>query len=232
VAAAPALITTTGKAQLIVAGAKDGHVYGIERQGGKRRYRTAVTRIENVDAPLTAQGTRFCPGVNGGVEWNGPAYSPRSNTLYVNSVEWCTTVKVGPVSALKGKLALPWTGSSELRHPFGVQDTISRGALTALDAEDGHVRWQFASPTPLVAGVTPTAGGVVFTGDLQGTFYGFDAETGAVVFRDTTGAPIGGGVISYSAGGRQYVAVAVGMDAATWQLKSGPARLVVYALPR
>ena len=233
VAAAPALVTTTRGRRLIIAGAKDGHVYGIDRQSGEQRFRTAVTRIENVDAPFTAQGTRFCPGVNGGVEWNGPGFSPSRNAVFVNSIEWCTTVKIGSVADLKGKDALPWTGSAELRHPFGVQDSVSRGALTALDADDGHVLWQFQAPTPLVAGVTPTAGGVVFTGDLAGTFYAFDAASGTVLFQDRTGAPIGGGVISYSRQGRQFVAVAVGMHApVTWQLESPEARLIVYALPR
>ena len=232
VAAAPALITTKAGRRLIVAGGKDGHVYGIERRGGVRRYRTAVTRIENVDAPLTAAGTRFCPGVNGGVEWNGPAYLPARNAIFVNSIEWCTTIKVGTVADLKGKDALPWTGSSELRHPFGVQDSVSRGALTALDADAGRILWQFDSPTPMVAGVVATAGGLVFTGDLDGYFYGFDAATGNVLFRDKTGAPIGGGVIAYSRPGRQYVAVAVGMHApATWGLESKDARVIVYSLP-
>ncbi|MEO8635928.1 MAG: PQQ-binding-like beta-propeller repeat protein [Gemmatimonadales bacterium] len=231
--AAPALVTTATGRPLIIAGGKDGHVYGIDRRSGEQRYRTAVTRIENVDAPLTAEGTRFCPGVNGGVEWNGPAFSPVKNAVFVNSIEWCTTVKVGPVADLKGKTALPWTGSRELRHPFGVNDSVSRGALTALDADDGHILWQFQAPTPLVAGVTPTAGGLVFTGDLEGTFYAFDAASGAVLFQDKTGAPIGGGVISYSRQRRQYVAVAVGMHApGTWGLESPDARVIVYALPK
>ncbi len=232
VSAAPALIATARNGQLIIAAGKDGHVYGIDRSSGEQRFRTAVTKIENVDAPLTAEGTRFCPGVNGGVEWNGVSYAPPRNALYVNSVEWCTTIKVGPPGDLKGKDALPWTGSSQLTHPFGVPDGTRRGALTALDADNGQVLWRFDAPTPLVAGVLSTGGGVVMTGDLAGNFYGFDGADGSVKFRDSTGAPIGGGVISYTRGGRQYIAVAVGMDAKTWNLKSPEPRLIVYSLPR
>ena len=126
-------------------------------------------------------------------------------------------MKIGSVAQLKGKDALPWTVSAARRHPFGMQDSVSCGALTALDADDGRVLWQFQAPTPLVAGVTPTAGGVVYTGDLAGTLYVFDAASGAGLFQDQTGAPIGGGVISYSRKGRQYVAVAVRMHApVTW----------------
>ena len=232
VAAAPALITTRGGRALLVAGGKDGHLYGIDRTSGQKRYVTPVTTIENAEAPFTSQATRFCPGVNGGVEWNGPSYSPATNTLYVNSIDWCTTVTVAPPSKLEGKDGLPWTGSSELRQPFGLPDSTRSGWLTAVNADDGHVEWKYASPTPLVAGITATAGGVVFTGDLNGDVLAFDAKNGRILWRSNTGQPIGGGVASYAVGTRQFIAVASGMHAPlTWQLKSSPAKVVVFALP-
>jgi alcohol dehydrogenase (cytochrome c) len=231
VAAAPALITTRGGRALLAVGGKDGHLYGIERASGEKRYATRVTTIFNVEAPFTPEGTRFCPGVNGGVEWNGPTYSPRTNTLYVNSIDWCTTVRVAPPEKLEGKDGLPWTGSSELEHPFGIPDSTRRGWLTAVNADDGRMRWQYSSPTPLVAGITATAGGLVFTGDLRGDVLAFDAESGQILWRANTGQPIGGGVVSYAVGGRQYIAVASGLHAPlTWQLESTPAKVIVFTL--
>jgi alcohol dehydrogenase (cytochrome c) len=231
VAAAPVLITTASGASLLVAAGKDGHVYGIERESGRRLYRTAVTTIDNITAPLTEEGTRFCPGVNGGVEWNGPTYSPQTNALYVNAIDWCTTVRVAPPSELEGKDGIPWTGSAELEKPFGKPDSTRRGWLTALDADDGKVRWRYPSPTPLVAGITATAGGLVFTGDLQGNVLAFDAASGRILWRASTGQPVGGGVVSFAAGGRQYLAVASGLHApVTWKLESTPARVVIYGL--
>ncbi len=50
--------------------------------------------------------------MNGGVEWNGPAYSRQADALFVNAIDWCTTVKIAPAAELKGKKGLPWTGSS------------------------------------------------------------------------------------------------------------------------
>jgi alcohol dehydrogenase (cytochrome c) len=103
--------------------------------------------------------------------------------------------------------------------------------LTALDADDGRVRWRYASPTPLVAGITATASGLVFTGDLQGNVLAFDAGRGQILWRGNTGQPVGGGVVSFASGGRQYVAVASGLHAPlTWKLRSSSARIVVYAL--
>jgi alcohol dehydrogenase (cytochrome c) len=232
-AAPPSLVTTARGRQLILQAGKDGYVYALERESRAVRWRTAVTSRENVGAPLTAEGTRFCPGVNGGVEWNGPGYLRGADAVFVNGIDWCTTVKIAPVEDLEGKEGLPWTGSSELRHPFGVPDTVRSGWVTALDAESGAVRWRYRSPTPMVAGVTPTAGGLVFTGDLAGNVLAFDAATGAVRWRYATGLPIGGGVVTYRAGGRQYVAVAAGMHAPiTWQLESPPAEVVVFGVPK
>lgn len=231
-AAAPVLVTTASGRRIIAQGGKDGHVYAINRKGGDILYRTPVTRIENVEAPLTREGTRFCPGVNGGIEWNGPSYSRTLNAFYVNAIDWCTTVKVDSVSELEGKKGLPWTGSSELRHPFGVPDSVRAGWLTAIDAETGQIRWNYHSPTPLVAGITSTAGELVFTGDLRGDMLAFDGQSGALRWRYSTGLPIGGGVVTYRANGRQYVAVAAGMHAPmTWKLESSPAKVLVFSLP-
>ena len=55
--------------------------------------------------------------------------------------------------------------------------------------------------------------------------------TGNILWRDSTGAPIGGGVISYQAGGHQRIAVAAGMNSIVWPVKQAMARIVIYALP-
>jgi alcohol dehydrogenase (cytochrome c) len=234
IAAAPSLVRTRAGQNLVVAAGKDGHVYGTDRASGRRIYATPVSTIENVDAPLTGKGARFCPGVNGGVEWNGPSYSPHTNFLYVGSIDWCTTLStVLPTQPgkLKGKEALPWTGSSKLRAPFGANELARRGWLTAIDADDGSIKWRYASPTPLIAGVTSTAGDVVFTGDLNGNVLAFDAASGRELWRYAAGAPIGGGVITYGVGDTEYLAVAVGINSPQgWKLESPPGRVLIFRL--
>ena len=58
--------------------------------------------------------------------------------------------------------------------------------------------------------VATTAGNVVMSGELTGDFTVFDAQTGAVRYRFNTGGPIGGGIVTYAVGGKQYIAVATG----------------------
>jgi alcohol dehydrogenase (cytochrome c) len=234
IAAAPSLLTTSAGQRLMVAAGKDGHLYGTERASGRRVYATVVSTIENIDAPLTGKGARFCPGVDGGVEWNGPSYSPRTNLLYVGSIDWCTTLATHSADQpgkLKGKEALPWTGSNKLRAPFGVNDSTRRGWLTAVDADNGTIKWRYASPTPIIAAVTATAGDVVFTGDLDGKILAFDAKDGRLLWSDSAGAPIGGGVITYQVGGAEFLAVAVGMHSPIgWKLESPPATVQLFTL--
>jgi alcohol dehydrogenase (cytochrome c) len=230
--AAPSLVTTRSGKRLVVQAGKDGYLHALDRVTGRVLFRAEVSTHDNVEAPFGPKPTRFCPGVNGGVEWNGPAFAKAANLLVVGSIDWCTTVTIAPVTKLEGKSGLPWTGSSELRHPFGVPDTMRSGWLTAVDAESGEIRWRYKSAVPMVAGVTATAGGLILTGDLKGDVLAFDAATGTLLWQDATGLPIGGGVVTYQAAGRQYVAVAAGLNAATWQLESAPARVLIYALPR
>jgi alcohol dehydrogenase (cytochrome c) len=219
---------------MVVEAGKDGYLYAVDPETGQVTYKSSTTSHVNDTMPLTAAGTRFCPGVQGGTEYNGPAYSPQTNMLYVPAVDWCSTVKLGTREELDDKAGLPWTGAKGLLHPFGVMDPQKSwsGWLTAYDAETGATKWQYHSPTPMVAGVTATAGGMVFTADLRGNVLGFDARDGTIRFRASTGQPIGGGVVSYAVGGKQYLAVASGMSAPmTWLTKSDAAKVVVYSLP-
>jgi len=237
-AAPPALITTkTGRA-LVAAGSKDGHVYAIDRgTSGQLTVvsKAAVTTIENADVPFsTEHETRFCPGVQGGVEWNGPAYHPGLGLVFVNAIDWCTLVKMQPDAKIKGAPGGSWTGAEPADGwLFGRHDPAGqwKGWTTAVDPESGEVKWKVQTPKPMVAAVTATAGGLVFTGDLDGQLLAYDAATGKELWRQATGKAIGGGVISYEAGGKQRIAAASGMNAGTWNIKAGPGRVVVYALP-
>jgi len=247
VSAPPALITTGAGRSLVAAGAKDGYVYGIDRAAvptaagstpdGKAlvvRYKGLTTTRENTETPLTpTRMTRFCPGSQGGIEWNGPAYHRRLGLLYANAIDWCTSVKLKPIEQMKGEHGKPWSGMDHPQMAFGIQDPVEswKGWVTALDADTGLVKWKVRTTKPMVAGITATAGGLVFTGDLDGHVLAYDASSGKELWKDATGKAIGGGVVSYAAAGKQHVAVAAGLNSAIWPVKGGPASVVVYALP-
>jgi outer membrane protein assembly factor BamB len=200
----------------------------------KTLYAIPTTTRSNVTTPLTTKSwTRFCPGTQGGTEWNGPAYNPDLNLLYVNAADWCTSVKLQRLDTLKGEPGKPWTGTDDEKAAFGRFDPKAqwKGWVTAIDADNGKVLWKYQAPTPLLGGITATASELVFSGDLNGDVFALDGRTGKVLWRSPTNNAIGGGVITYMAGGRQYVAVSAGMKSPIWPVNSESARVVVYALP-
>jgi alcohol dehydrogenase (cytochrome c) len=89
-------------------------------------------------------------------------------------------------------------------------DPTASGWVVAVDSETGAVRWRFHADKPVIAGITPTAGGVIFTGDTAGHFLVLDSKTGLVLKQLDTGGALAGGVVTYEIGGKQYVAFASG----------------------
>ena len=82
----------------------------------------------------------------------------------------------------------------------------------------------------MLAGVTPTAGGLVFTGTASGKFSGLSAASGDVLYSFNTGGAIAGGIASYAVNGRQYLAVPSGSASRIIWSTGGAPTLIVFAL--
>lgn len=215
--------------------AKDGLLHLIDAQNGKLLTKTATTTIANADAPITSAGTRYCPGVTGGSEWNGAAWDPQTHLVYVNAVDWCVTVKLSKLASITNiatGVAKAESGSAAFGGGIPVPDPMTRafGWTTAVDPVTGSVRWRVKMPTPMIAALTPTAGGLVFTGDLNGDLLALDATSGKRLYRHNTANAIAGGIITYRAAGTQYVAVAAGNTSfVAWRVTGKPT-LFIFGL--
>lgn len=230
VSSAPALfLNRTGK-RLMAEAPKDGHLYLIDLAGGKLVFRKPMTTVANVEAPMSKQGTRFCPGSQGGAEWNGAAFDAADNLLFTGEVDWCTTVQAVPEETLQTDPAgKPWSGATT---GFGQMDDSKKwaGFLTASDADTGVRKWQFKAPFPLLGGVTPTSGRLLLFGDMGGNLYAFDAASGQKLWSMDLGGAIGGGVITYDTGMGQKIAVAAGMVSPIWPTPKINGKVVVLGL--
>jgi len=193
-------------------------------------YQVPTTTRLNATTPMSRDRTvRFCPGTTGGSEWNGAAYYPPLNTLFVGAVDWCAKVQLAPRGTPPPPPGQVWFGAANTNNMSDPPDS-AKGWVTAFDAENGTVKWKFASPRPVLAAITPTAGGLVFSADLGGQLRAFDAETGKVLWETNTGQSTGGGLITYIAGGRQLVAVASGMKSPVWPGGAQQSRILVFGL--
>jgi alcohol dehydrogenase (cytochrome c) len=84
----------------------------------------------------------------------------------------------------------------------------SWGAIRALQAETGEIRWEFKLLSPPWAGVLSTAGNLVFSGSDEGNFYALDAGTGKALWDFQTGGAISANPISFAVDGHQYIGIA------------------------
>jgi alcohol dehydrogenase (cytochrome c) len=242
--APPALGVTRAGRPIVASANKDGLLSVLDRSAltagsppataplGARLptiFQAATTTRENVNVPLSrTERVRFCPGIQGGNEWNGAAFSPALNTLYTGAVDWCASVQLAAEPTVPSAGVI-WFGSAigDIQGP----SSEAKGWITAFDADTGAVRWKFAAAAPVVAGVTPTAGGLVFAADLTGKLRAFDGDNGAVLFELDTGQSMGGGIVSYAVGERQRIGVASGMKSGIWPGASTESRIQVFGLP-
>ncbi|WP_156680426.1 PQQ-binding-like beta-propeller repeat protein [Sphingomonas profundi] len=222
-AASPIVYDQGGKGYMAVAN-KGGWVYIYDRKTHRLVAKTEVSPHENIDTPITPEGVHHCPGIVGGVQWNGTAYSPKQKRLYVNSVNWCGTTRLSESRYIEGS---SYFGGDHTWDPV----ETAKGWTKALDAATGKEMWSREARTPMLAALTPTAGDVVFTGDLDGNFLALSATSGEVLYSFNTGGAVAGAASTYLVGGKQYVAITSGNSSrSTWRT-TGAMTVVVFALP-
>jgi alcohol dehydrogenase (cytochrome c) len=86
----------------------------------------------------------------------------------------------------------------------------AHGALWALDVRTGSLVAKAQFPIPNQSGMLSTGGDLLFTGHSTGKLAAYDADTLEEVWSFSVGTPITAPPISYSVGGKQYVAVVAG----------------------
>ena len=236
VSGAPALIETAAGKKMMLVAPKDGHLYAFDLSNQAMLYREPMTKVENADAEFTAgQPVHFCPGSIGGAEWNGPGYDPQNNLVMIGEVQWCTTVTLQTQGQMEAtKPGTPWSGETSLNpyNIWGKQDPVFdwAGWVYAVDADSGQWRWRAKTNYPIQSGMTPTAGAVVFFGDMGGNFYVLDANDGRKLWGQKIGGAVGGGVITYMAGHSQRVGVATGLTEVLWPTEITTAKVSILGV--
>ncbi len=227
-AVSPVILTEakdkSGKMRKVaIHGGKTGQIYVHDRTNGELlRYSAAMIPQEGMWTLPTKDGARMLPGANGGVEWSPMAVNPTLHLAYAANLHQPMTYHVEDAQYPGGKL---WLGGA-----FKVIPSEDQwGRLSAVNIDTGKVAWKFDTEQPLIGGVLATAGGLVFNGEGNGLFRAFDAKTGKKLWEYQLGAGVNAPAVSYSVGGKQYVAVAAGGNTQL-DFKRGNS-LVVFGLP-
>ena len=209
--------------KVAIHGGKTGFVYVHDRATGELiRLSEPMVPIDGMWTLPTKEGAKMMLGANGGVEWSPMAINPETRLVYAANLIQPMTYHVEASKYPGGKL---WLGGAFKTIPSEKQS----GRLSAVNLDTGKVAWKFDTDEPLIGGVLATAGGLVFNGEANGLFRAFDAKNGKKLWEYQTGAGVNAPAVSYTVGGKQYIAGAAGgnnqIDA-----KRGNS-VVVFALP-
>lgn len=156
------------------------------------------------DKDPTPEGVLVFPGLDGAVNWPSPSYSPRTGLFYVQAQEDHGQVFYKFKSDYQAGENFESGGT---RNVLGAEPF---GAVKAIEAVTGKVRWEFREQSSSNCAIVTTATDLLFSGTRDGYFYALNAVTGEALWRFQTGAVMNGGPVTFLVDGRQHVAIASG----------------------
>jgi PQQ-dependent dehydrogenase (methanol/ethanol family) len=146
-----------------------------------------------------------CPSAIGNKNWMPMSYSPQTGLVYMPTLNICMDMNAAPVDYKRGAFYL------------GVEFELGKwgpgghlGEIIAWDPIKQQKVWGNTDDLPYLGGVTTTASGLVFHGDIHGWFKALDAKTGQTLWKFMTGSGISAAPATYTIDGKQYVAVVSG----------------------
>ncbi len=163
-------------------------------------------RVPGIEPTLT--GTKVCPSSIGATNWMSPTYDPQTKLFYFVALEGCGMATKNTEKFRPGGYQYRAGGDVLLR------DNTWKVYVRALELTTGKQVWEQerVGSAGLGGGLLSTAGGVIFSGELDGEFVALNAQTGEPVWHFNTGQRINAQPITYSVNGTQYVGIASGSD--------------------
>ncbi len=225
-------VNINGETRKVVANfSRNGYYYTLDRANGQflraDQYQEKITWTKGID-PKTGKpvdynpsldvqlyagigvrrnkrGEEACPWWNGSPTFFPPTLDAKRGVAYVAGAEGCIsgTLNKTPLDEKKDYVGLPPCCSEHGR-------VTAHGALWALDIKTGKILGKETFQPPTESGMLSTDGGLLFTGHMRGKFAAYDNETLKELWSLDLGMPITAPPMTYSVGGKQYIAVVAG----------------------
>ena len=208
VASPPVLIDISingRKVEAVAQASKLGWLFVHDRDTGELlQLSEAFVPQHNMFTPPTSEGVRITPGTLGATSWSPAAWNQQLGLVYVAAIHQPSLFFSRPLTPSEDQ---PWTHISFFQP---VTDEDNHGNVSAINPVTGKIEWQNRRDSPMVGGVLSTAGNLIFAGEGEGRLIALDARSGKELWQHETSYGVNAPPISYSAGGKQYIAVAAG----------------------
>ena len=210
---------------------------GIDAKTGLPLNYDPNTPVQAYDAIATARRTFNvaiqCPLITGGNNWEPAAYNPDLQLMYTQGGEGChqRVTVIDPDPTWKGgswKYRDRFVGGrapndEEKALPLPPGTTIAqRGSIKAINVVSGETVARVDTLHFNRSGMLSTAGGIVMNGSYEGVVYAYDSSNMNQLWSFSVGSSIKAPPITYSVGGKQYIALLVGAAPGGTQKRDQP----------
>lgn len=217
------VLVNAGGQKLALTIGKDGILWKLNRQNGKflglteTVFQNIFSRVNPVTGQVTYRNDivhqqigkwiQFCPGSEGGHNWQAVSYDPGTQELIIPLSQSCNELRALKVAFVAGS-----GGTAGERRFFEMPGTDGNlGRLSAYNVNTLKQVWSWQQPAPFMTAVLSTGGGLAFVGDINRTFRAVDVKTGKTLWRTRLATSVQGYPVAFSIAGKEYIAVTTGL---------------------
>jgi alcohol dehydrogenase (cytochrome c) len=216
--------------KLIAHSGRNGFFYALERSNGQtvlaKPYAGTITWTKGIDQKtglpvdydpnrdiqiysgqqnmtLTDRTKKLCPSWIGGNNYWSASYSRRTKLLYIPSASSCNEATLDP-DAVRSATGAMLGGASKVIER-------SESDIVVVDPLSGEVKQRVHKPYPNHSAALTTAGGLLFTGLIDGSFAAYDDASLEQLWQINVGTGFNAPPMTFEVGGKQYVAISAGL---------------------